>query len=143
MECFNTLRTQVSEEALDLTCFKEKPNAHDTHAVLLWYEKLGLYAFKLPSLHQWQVQLSMKIHFNHQDVFRIIATGAGKSTLIHLPILADMALCQETISLVTIPMKALSTVHVCQNFILWYPSAFNPFLGIKCSEIWYICSSYQ
>src|SRR5260370_37308114 len=90
MECFNALRTQVPEEALDLTCFKEKPNAHDTHAVLLWYEELGLHAFKYPSLHQWQVQLSMKIHFNCQDVFGIIATGAGKSTLIHLPILADM-----------------------------------------------------
>ena len=76
MECFS-MRTQVSEEMLDLTHFKEKPNAHDTHDVMLWYKELGLHAFKYPLLHRWQVELSMNIHFNCQDVFGIIATGAN------------------------------------------------------------------
>src|SRR5258708_6907252 len=69
----------------------------------LWYKRLGMHTFKYPSLHEWQVQLSVKIHLKCQDIFGIVATGAGKSTLIHLPVVADMALGRKTISLVTIP----------------------------------------
>ena len=108
MSCENSV------EALDLTQFKDQSNLCDANAIMLWYKKLGMYAFKYPSLHEWQVRLSVKIHLNRQDVFGIVATGAGKSTVIHLPVIADMALGRKTISLVTVPSKALATAHVRQ-----------------------------
>ena len=104
--------TENSAEVLNLTQFKDKLDCHDTHAVMLWYQKLGMHAFKYLLLHKWQLELSIRIHLNCQDVFGIVATGAGKSTLIHLPVVADIALGRKTISLVTVPSKALSTAHV-------------------------------
>ncbi len=121
MECLNSL---YAENVLNLTQFKDQPNFRDADAAMLWYKRLGMHTFKYPSLHEWQVQLSVKIHLKCQDVFGIVATGAGKSTLIHLPVVADMALGRKTISLVTIPSKALSIAHVCQT--LYYDMIMFP-----------------
>src|SRR5260370_22727959 len=140
MECPNSV---YAAEVLNLTQFKDKPNFHNAHAVMLWYQKLGMHTFKYPSLHKWQLELSVKIHLDCQDVFGIVATGAGKSTLIHLPVVADMALGCKTISLVTVPTKALSTAHVCQIPNTIIRLCFQSLSGFKCTEVWYICSSHQ
>ncbi|KAF8598904.1 P-loop containing nucleoside triphosphate hydrolase protein [Ceratobasidium sp. AG-I] len=56
---------------------------------------------------EWQARLPMEMD-NGKDVFLIAGTGLGKSTIIYVPLLADIQESKESIGLVIVPTKTLA-----------------------------------
>lgn len=84
-----------------------------------WYNQLIQTKLGYAEPKAWQIRLPMAMD-GGKDVFLIVATGRGKSSIIHVPILADMADGKSTIEFVIVPTKTLADDQVSTTHFVWY-----------------------
>lgn len=76
-----------------------------------WFEHLIRRRMGHDEPRYWQVDLTMN-KYGGRDVFVIVPTGSGKSTVILAPLLAALELGETKQAIVIVPTKALAQDHV-------------------------------
>jgi hypothetical protein len=85
---------------------------HDAEFYKFWLNKIACERLGYEELRPFQRELSASIHLDETDVAAFLSTSNSKSALIHIPALLDLELGRKTISLVSVPTKALALDHV-------------------------------
>jgi len=92
----------------------------DEESYLRWLSATACKRLSFDELRPFQIHLSAHIHYHERDVAAFLPTSCGKSSLIHIPASLDLELDKISVSLVSVPTKALASDHVC-------PSQESPF----------------
>ncbi|KAG9076717.1 hypothetical protein FRC06_009351 [Ceratobasidium sp. 370] len=72
-----------------------------------WYSRVVCEVLGYKELKPWQLENIMQL-CDGKDVFLTVATGEGKSTLVHGPIIADLAAGIHSIGVALVPTKCLA-----------------------------------
>jgi len=69
-------------------------------------ENLLIEKCSLSTIRPFQLEHAMDLNAG-KDLFLVIATGMGKTTVLHAPLLAAQARCEKGIALLIVPTKIL------------------------------------